>query len=185
MKVKQAKPDLVYMISYIMDASLLMRQSMELRLTPSIFVGGAAGFTLPEFRKNAAKASEGVFSATLWYQTLPYPGAKEYYDNFMKKFNAETEYHGAEAYAAAFVIADALKRSPSYTSKDVREALAATDLKTVFGPVKFQAYGKFTNQNKLPTYLVQWIDGKLELVWPKEVASKPYLYPVEWEKLWK
>jgi branched-chain amino acid transport system substrate-binding protein len=185
MKVKQAKPDLVYMISYIMDASLLMRQSMELRLTPSIFVGGAAGFTLPEFRKNAAKASEGVFSATLWYQTLPYPGAKEYYDSFMKKFNAETEYHGAEAYAAAFVIADALKRSPSYTSKDVREALAATDLKTVFGPVKFQAYGKFTNQNKLPTYLVQWIDGKLELVWPKEVASKPYLYPVEWEKLWK
>ncbi len=74
MKVKQAKPDLIYMISYIMDASLLMRQSMELRLTPKVFVGGAAGFTLPEFRKNAGKASEGVFSATLWYQTLPYPG---------------------------------------------------------------------------------------------------------------
>ena len=90
-----------------------------------------------------------------------------------------------EAYAAAFVIADALKRSPAYTSKDVREALAATDLKTVFGPVKFQAYDKFTNQNKLPTYLVQWIDGKLELVWPKAVASKPYLYPVDWEKTWK
>jgi branched-chain amino acid transport system substrate-binding protein len=185
MKVKQARPNLIYMISYIMDASLLMRQSMELRVTPNVFVGGAAGFTLPEFRKNAAKASEGVYSATLWYQTLPYPGAKEYYDNYMKKFNAETEYHGAEAYAAAFVIADVLKRTPAYTSKDVREALATTDMKTVFGPVKFLAYGKFTNQNKLPTYLVQWIDGKLELVWPKEVASKPYLYPVDWEKTWK
>ena len=45
---------------------------------------------------------------------------------------------------------------------------------TVFGPVKFVAYDKMTNQNKLPTYLVQWIDGKLELVWPKEVASKPF-----------
>ncbi len=185
MKVKQARPNMIYMISYVMDASLLMRQSMELRVTPDVFIGGAAGFTLPEFQKNAGKASEGVFSATLWYQTLPYPGAKEYFDNFMKKFNKETEYHGAEAFAAAYVIADALKRSPTYTAKDVREALAATDMMTVFGPVKFQAYEKFTNQNKLPTYLVQWIDGKLELVWPKNVASKPFLYPVEWEKLWK
>lgn len=184
-KVKQANPDLVYMISYLMDASLLMRQSMELRVTPKLFVGGAAGFTLPEFLKNAGKASEGVFSATLWYQTLPYPGAKDYYDKFMKKYGSETEYHGAEGYASAYVIADALKRAKSMTAADVREALSKTDMMTVFGPVKFVSYDKKTNQNKLPTYLVQWIEGKLELVWPKEVASKPYLYPIDWEKIWK
>lgn len=184
-KVKQYKPDLVYMISYIMDASLLMRQSMELRLNPKLFVGGAAGFTLPEFLKNAGKASNLVYSATLWYQTLPFPGAKEYYDKFVKKFGMETEYHGAEAYAAAYVIADALKRTKSLQAEDIRQALLATDMMTVFGPVKFIAYGKMTNQNKLPTYLVQWIDGKLELVWPKESASKPYVYPIEWDKVWK
>ena len=56
---------------------------------------------------------------------------------------------------------------------------------TVFGPVKFVSYEKMSNQNKLPTYLVQWIDGKLELVWPREVASKPFVYPIEWDKIWK
>ncbi|HQN18139.1 MAG TPA: ABC transporter substrate-binding protein [Syntrophobacteraceae bacterium] len=184
-KVKQANPDLVYMISYIMDASLLMNQSRELRLNPKAFVGGAAGFTLPEFPKNAGKASDLVFSATLWYQTLPYPGAKEYFDKFVKKFGVDTEYHGAEAYAAAYVIADALKRTKSLKPEDVRQALAATDMMTVFGPVKFIAYDKMTNQNKLPTYLVQWIDGKLELVWPRDIASKPYVFPIDWEKVWK
>jgi branched-chain amino acid transport system substrate-binding protein len=184
-KVKQANPDLVYMISYIMDASLLMNQSRELRLNPKVFVGGAAGFTLPEFLKNAGKAADLVYSATLWYQTLPYQGAKEYYDKFVKKFGTETEYHGAEAYAAAYVIADAMKRTKSLKPEDVRQALAETDMMTVFGPVKFIAYDKMTNQNKLPTYLVQWIEGKLELVWPKEVASKPYVFPIEWEKVWK
>jgi branched-chain amino acid transport system substrate-binding protein len=183
--VKKANPDLVYMVSYIMDASLLMRQSMELRLSPKVFVGGAAGFTLPEFPKNAGKASDLVYSATLWYQTLPYPGAKEYFDKFVKKFGSDTEYHGAEAYAAAYVIADALKRAKSLQADDVRQALLATDMMTVFGPVKFIAYNKMVNQNKLPTYLVQWIDGKLELVWPKELASKPYVFPIEWEKVWK
>jgi branched-chain amino acid transport system substrate-binding protein len=184
-KVKQANPDLVYMISYLMDASLLMRQSMELRLSPKVFVGGAAGFTLPEFPKNAGKASEKVFSATLWYQTLPYPGAMDYYNNFVKKFGKDTEYHGAEAYAAAYVIADTLKRAKSYSPDDIRTALSATDLMTVFGPVKFISYDKKTNQNRLPTYLVQWIDGNLELVWPKDVASKPYAYPVDWAQVWK
>ncbi len=184
-KVKQANPDLVYMISYIMDASLLMSQSRELRLSPKVFVGGAAGFTLPEFPKNAGKASEMVYSATLWYQTLPYPGAMAYYDKYVKKFNKDTEYHGAEAYAAAFVIADALKRTKSLTPKDVRDSLAATDMMTVFGPVKFISYDKKTNQNKLPTYLVQWIDGKLELVWPRNVATKPFVFPIDWEKTWK
>jgi len=97
----------------------------------------------------------------------------------------ETEYHGAEAYAAAYVIADALKRTKSLQADDVRQALLATDMMTVFGPVKFIAYGKMTNQNKLPTYLVQWIDGNLELVWPENTATKPYVFPIEWAKVWK
>lgn len=184
-KVKQANPDLVYMISYVMDASLLMTQSMELRVMPKLFVGGAAGFTLPEFVKNAGKAANMVFSATLWYETLPYPGASEYYEEYVKRFNKPTEYHGAEAYAACQVIADTLKRAKSFSQEDVKAALAETDMETVFGPVKFVSYDKKINQNRLPTYLVQWIDGKLELVWPKDVASKPYVYPIDWEKVWQ
>jgi branched-chain amino acid transport system substrate-binding protein len=184
-QVKQRNPDVVYMISYLMDASLLMKQSMELKLSPKIFVGGGAGFTLPEFVQNADKAANMVYSATLWYQTLPYPGAKEYYDKFVARNNMPTEYHGAEAYSSAYVIADALKRAKSSAPDDVRESLTKTDMMTVFGPVKFVAYDKMTNQNKLPTYLVQWIDGKLELVWPKETAAKPYVYPIDWQKVWK
>ncbi len=184
-RVKQANPDVVYMISYLMDASLMMKQSMELKLSPEIFVGGGAGFTLPEFVQNAGKAANMVYSATLWYQTLPYPGAKKYYDNFLARNKMSVDYHGAEAYAAAYVIADGLKRAKSPTRDDVRESLAKTDMMTIFGPIKFIAYDNMTNQNKLPTYLVQWIDGKLELVWPKATAAKPYVYPIDWAKVWE
>jgi branched-chain amino acid transport system substrate-binding protein len=182
-KTKAAKPDLIYMISYVMDAALLMRQSMELDINPKLFVGGAAGFTLPEFAKNAGAAAENVFSATLWTPSVPYPGAKQYYDKFMKKYGSPTEYHGAEAYAAIYVIADALKRAKTLTPEGVREALTKTDMMTAFGPVKFVSYGKKKQQNSLPTYLVQWQKGKLQTVWPKAVATKPYVYPVpHWKK---
>ncbi|MBP2676170.1 MAG: Extracellular ligand-binding receptor, partial [Deltaproteobacteria bacterium] len=90
-KVKAANPDMIYMVSYVMDASLLMRQSKELRINPKMFVGGGAGFTLPEFAKSAGDAADGVFSATLWVETLPFPGAKEYFDKYKKKYGDETE----------------------------------------------------------------------------------------------
>lgn len=180
-KVKSVNPDFVYMISYVMDAALLMRQSKELNLNPKLFVGGGAGFTLPEFAKNAGEAAEFVFSADLWSPTLPYPGAKEYFENYEKRFASLTEYHGAEAYASIYVIADALKRVKGINTAEVQDALKSTDMMTAFGPVKFIAYGKKKQQNALPTYLVQWQKGILETVWPQKVATKPYIYPVpEW-----
>lgn len=183
-RVKQLNPDVIYMVSYIMDASLLMRQSKELKLTPKMFIGGAAGFTLPEFVQNAGVASEKVISATLWHQVLPYPGAMDYYKKFVARFRKPTEYHGAEAYAACYVIADVLKRATSFINTDIKKALSETDMMTVFGPVKFISYGKMKNQNRLPTYVVQWIDGKLELVWPAKLATKKLAYPVDWLKTW-
>jgi branched-chain amino acid transport system substrate-binding protein len=172
---KSAKPDVVYMISYVKEAALLVQQSKELGLKPQVFAGAAAGFTLPEFHKLAGDAAENVFSATLWTPQVPYPRAREYYSNYMQRFGSETEYHGAEAYASIYVVADALKRAKEFTPKGVREALAKTNMMSAFGPVKFTSYEKKTQQNSLPTYLVQWQKGVLETVWPTIVATKPYV----------
>jgi branched-chain amino acid transport system substrate-binding protein len=174
---KDKDPDLVYMNSRPTDASLLMQQAKILNLNPKLYVGNAAGFALPEFQRNAGEAAEYVYSPTLWTPSVPYRGAKDYYDKFAAKYNSPTDYHGAQAYAAMYVIADALKRAKSLTHKGVRDALAETEMMTVFGPVKFVSYGKKKQQNSLPTYLVQWINGKLEIVWPKEVATARYIYP--------
>jgi branched-chain amino acid transport system substrate-binding protein len=183
-RVKELNPDVVYMVSYVMDAALLMKQSKELKITPKMFIGGGAGFTLPEFQQNAGVASEDVLSATLWHQVLPFPGAMEYYKKFVAKYNKETEYHGAEAYAAAYVIADVLKRAKSFKNEDIKKALSETNMMTVFGPVKFTKWDKMTNQNKASSYVVQWIDGKLEMVWPPDLAAKKFIYPVDWLKVW-
>jgi len=177
-KVKSLRPEIIYMVSYLMDASLLMRQSKELDINPQAFIGGAAGFTLPEFLQNAADASELVMSGTLWTPQAKYPGAKEFFDKFKAKFGKEPDYHGAEAYAAAYVLADTLTRAKAWGPEELRDALAATDMMTAFGPVKFAAWGQFTNQNKMDTLVLQVIKKKFETIWPKEGASAPYVYPV-------
>jgi branched-chain amino acid transport system substrate-binding protein len=175
--VKAKDPDLIYMNSSPMDSSLFMKQTKMLNLNPKLFIGNASGYALPEFQQNAGEAAEYVYSHTLWTPSVPYTGARDYFDRFVATYGTPPGYHGAQAYAAMTVIADALKRADPLTPKTVRDALSETEMMTVFGPVAFASYDKKTQQNRLPTYLVQWINGRLEIVWPKEVATARYVYP--------
>jgi branched-chain amino acid transport system substrate-binding protein len=183
-KVKELNPDLIYMVSYVTDASELMTQARQLKLSPKLFVGGAAGFTMPEFVQYAGIASDNVITANLWHQALPLPGAMDYYKQYVAKYNRDPDYHGAEAYAAAYVIKDVLQRAKSLAPDDIKQALSETRLMTLFGPVRFTSYDGKTNQNKLSSYVVQWQYSRLKLIWPKNLANAKYVYPVDWLKVW-
>jgi branched-chain amino acid transport system substrate-binding protein len=177
-KVKAAQPEVIYSVSYANEAQLLMKQIKELRLDAKLFSGGAAGFAIPEFIEGAKDAAEYVVSATLWTPQLKYPGTKEFAEKYKAKHKDYPSYHGASAYAAMYVTADALKRAKNWTQDGIRDALKATDLKTAFGPVKFEDKEGYQNQNFAETLAIQVQKGEFETIWPKQHASKPYVYPV-------
>lgn len=181
-KVKKENPDVLYMVSYVMDASLLMKQIKELRIDLKLFAGGAAGFAIPEFIGNAKEASEYVISATLWTQKLNYPGGKEYADKYKKKYGDYPSYHGASAYSAMFVMKDALERAKDWSAANIRDAMKTTNLKTAFGPIKFEDKEGYQNQNFMDTFVIQVQKGEFETIWPKQYQSKPHIYPVP---VWK
>jgi branched-chain amino acid transport system substrate-binding protein len=177
-KVKAAQPDVIYTVAYANEAQLIMKQAKELRIDAKLYAGGAAGFAIPEFIKGAQDAAEYVVSATLWTPQLKYPGAREFADKYKAKYNDYPSYHGASAYAALYVTADALNRAKDWTSDGIRDALKATNLKTAYGPVKFEDKEGYQNQNFHETFAIQVQKGEFETVWPKSQASKPYVYPV-------
>ena len=177
-KVKSERPDVIYMVSYVMDASLLMKQIKELRIDAKLYAGGAAGFAIPEFIQNAKDAAEYVITATLWSPQVAYPGAKDFAEKYKKMFKDYPSYHGAEAYSALYVIKDVLERAKSWTPDDIRDAMQATDMMTAFGPIKFEDKEGYTNQNFMDTLVMQVINGKHETIWPQKYASKKYVYPI-------
>lgn len=177
-KVKAAGPDVIYMVSYVMDASLLMKQIKELRIDAKLFAGGAAGFAIPEFIDNAKDAAEYVVTATLWSPQAKYKGAKEYAAEYKKKYGDYPSYHGAEAYSALYIIKDVLERAKSMKPEDIREAMKATKLETAFGPIKFEDKEGYQNQNFMDTLVLQVIKGEHETIWPEQYATKKYLYPI-------
>ena len=177
-RVKAKNPDLIYAVADdAKSAALLMRQTKALKLNPKLLVGAGNGFGQPGFARQAGKASNHMVRTAFWTPLVPYRGAGAFDERFIDRYKTPPGHYGAEAYAGIYVIADALTRASALSPDAVRDALAVTDLMTVFGPVKFVRYGKKSRQNKLPAFLVQWINGKLEIIWPQRMATKKAVYP--------
>ena len=183
-RVKELNPDIVYMSSHMKDGALLMKQARQIRILPKLFIGGTVGFTLPEFAQYAGRASEKLITPIPWHQAIPLPSAQNYFTRFRDRYNKNPDYHGAEAYAAAYVIKDALQRSRSLAPHHIKQSLKETSLMTLLGPVRFTSYDNKINQNKLSTYVVQWQLSQLKLIWPGRFANADYVYPVDWLSEW-
>jgi branched-chain amino acid transport system substrate-binding protein len=190
-KVKASNPDYFLMVAVsTTDAILLTRHAKEIGIKPRAFVGFGGGFGVADFAGQLGPLAQNVFSSAAWSGNPNDAEVKAFYEKFNKKYGIYPKEHEVEGYAAIYIIADALRRAKLTGDLDkdrdaVRQALLATDMKTVFGKVKFSSYkgplgDAYTNQNvHSPEHsvLAQWKDGKLLNVWPKDNAETKYTFP--------
>jgi branched-chain amino acid transport system substrate-binding protein len=177
-QLTEEPPDVIFMVSYLKDAVTLVKEIQKSNMK-SLLCGAAGGFTQEEFIKRAGDAANNLVTATLWSERALYTGAREYFDRYVKLYASKPDYHGAEAYSAILVAADALRRAESLRPKDIRAALEKTDMMTPFGPVNFYSYKGFERQNSVRTLVLQIIDGKFETIWPPELASAKFVPPAK------
>jgi branched-chain amino acid transport system substrate-binding protein len=177
-KVKAANPDLVFMVSYVADAILLMRQSREVGLKPQAFLGGGAGFDTAQF-ESEKDISNLVFSVTQWTPEST-PGAEEFANRYRQKYGKKPTYHAACAYAAMMVVGEAAQKAGG-DRKKIQEELKAGKWTGIMGEVDFQDYEGFTNQNKLVMPVIQYQAGKSVTVYPKQLAKKKAVFPFTWK----
>ena len=174
-KVKSVNPDLVFMVSYVADAILLMRQSREIGLKPQAFLGGGAGFDTSQFEKEA-EISTNVFSVTQWTPDSS-AAAEDFNKRYTARFGKRPTYHAACTYVSIVAAAEAAAKGGGDRAKTL-EALASMTWSGIMGPVRFEAFDGFTNQNRVVMPVTQYQGGKAVTVYPASLAkgSKP-VYP--------
>jgi branched-chain amino acid transport system substrate-binding protein len=173
-KIKAEKPDLVFMVSYVADAILLMRQSREVGLKPQAFLGGGAGFDTAQF-EGEKDISTNVFSVTQWTPESS-AGAQEFEARYRAKFGKKPTYHAACAYVATLIAGETAAKSGG-DRKKIQAALDAGSWPGILGEVNFETYEGFTNQNKLVMPVVQYQAGKSVTVYPPKAAKAKAVYP--------
>ncbi|HEX9024666.1 MAG TPA: ABC transporter substrate-binding protein, partial [Geobacteraceae bacterium] len=174
-KIKGKNPDLVFMVSYVADAILLMRQAREIGLQPRAFLGGGAGFTTDQFAKEAV-ISNYVLSSTQWTDDVSWPGAREFGKRYKGKFGKEPTYHAACAYESMMIMADTASKAAGNRERN-RAGLKGGKWNGIMGEVKFADYAGFTNQNSHQMLVEQVQNGRYETVYPARFATKRAVYP--------
>ena len=176
-KVKAVKPDLLLVSGHEKGATLLVRQTAEMKV--DVPMVASTHCDSARIAENLAQAADGVLCGSQWdrhltYQDKWFGSAEQYAQRFEKKFNYPTPYQAAESTAVVLVFADAFARAGSLDPEKVRDALASTDLMTMFAPIKFDSTGKNIAKQMV---LYQVLNGTYKVVSPRKWAETKPVWP--------
>jgi branched-chain amino acid transport system substrate-binding protein len=180
-KVKLLKPDVLIVSGHSKGAATAVRQIKEqnIRVPMIAMTHCEAADVTGKF----GDAANDILCSTQWAETLSYSDplfgtAAEYEMQFKGAYpeykTKKVPYQTAQASAAVYVFKDAFERAGSLDKEKVRDAIAATDLKTFYGGIKFSSAG---NNIAKPMVLRQIQNGKYNVVAPSAFASHKLNWP--------
>ena len=128
----------------------------------------SVGPALPRFYEQSGADSELVFATSLWEPRANYPGAMQFYRDFIDVYQETPGYHAGLAYAGGQVLEKAMTEVESVDRDKVRRALFNLDTMTIIGRFGVDKTGKQVRQH---TFIIQWQNGEKELVWPNQIKT--------------
>lgn len=162
------------------DGILIVRTMKELGFNPAV-MGGILGATSdPEFSKNLGADSNNIYASDSFSPELKIPGMAAITGRYAAKFGRPMDVGSATMFADLAVLWDSLERKKSLKPKDLRDAIASTELKPgdrgffLLGGVKFNEVGDNARAGGMITVLR---NGNNVPVFPNEVATTPGVYP--------
>jgi branched-chain amino acid transport system substrate-binding protein len=181
--IKSKSPDLVLLAGHEENSLNFIRQSQAADVNPKMAVF-TVGPPTGDFRKTLGKAAEYVYGVTTWLPEMELPDAvfgssNKFAKQFQERFKYEPDYHVASGAADVLAFKHAIEKAGTLDAKKVRDALAALDVPTLYGRLKFNPSG----QIELPQTLIQIQHGKLVSIYSAgKTLGKP-LYPTPpWSK---
>jgi len=183
LRLKKANPDALISLGYDPDVILLVKTFKEQQYVPPIVIGHRGGWSLPAVAQQLGKdfedmCSTGVFAPDM----LPMrPLLKQINDMFKAKSGFDLDADTSRIVVGLTVVAEAINRAGSTDPRAIRDALIATNFtaeQTVI-PWEGVKFDPVTLQNtKGRGILTQVIGGQFTTVWPFDVASKDFVYPI-------
>ncbi|PKL09884.1 MAG: ABC transporter substrate-binding protein [Spirochaetae bacterium HGW-Spirochaetae-7] len=175
---KAFKPDLFLWAGYDADALPMLEQAKAMKFNPGVYLGAPPGWPIG-FQNS--KLANNVMLYGMWAPSINDISAasKKFYDGFVAKYKAEpATYFAPLSYSAVYVYADAVKLAGTTETNAVIKALEATKYASPLGqtitftPAKIIKHQGIKNQK-----ILQWQNGRQEVIWPFESATAKPVYP--------
>jgi branched-chain amino acid transport system substrate-binding protein len=137
-EVGTAKPDVIFIPGYYLEAGLLARQARALGIDAPL-VGGD-GWDSPRLYEIGGQTLAGDFFSTHFSAEDPDPQVQRFVADYRRLFGSAPDSFAATSYDAARIMLAAIARAPALERRAIRDSLAAThDFQGVTGSVTFNA----------------------------------------------
>jgi branched-chain amino acid transport system substrate-binding protein len=155
-KIRAANPDGILDWSRYHEGALIAKALKQAGITTPVF--GADGNAHPKYIELGGDAVNGNYYATHFSPATSahLPVARRLVEKMRAKFSKEPDYTHSEAYDAALVVVEAIKRAGSLDREKIRAAMASTDLEGTRGRIRFDRNGDPT----FVTHVVKVVNGK-------------------------
>lgn len=177
-QMRAAQPDWIFATGYINDLVLIRRQIADQGLDPAV-ITMIAGPAYKEFIDAGGPLAENVSSAAWWHPAVRYNGVdifgttEAFNEVWEAKHGIEADYAEASAAAAGAILQLAIEAAGSIEPGAVRDALAAMDVETFYGRVKFGETGQITSLEP-PVFQIQ--DGRPVVVHPEAIKQADFKF---------
>lgn len=171
--------------TYPEDAMLLQEAMMVQGYNPDLFLNCLSLY--PEYRdKFGAKAVEGVINSGAWNKDVPCPGAADWYQRFVARWDREPSPEGAYHWPTCQIWEQVVAKV-GLDREAQRDMLATETFPTIWGDVKFEGQYNCSDPNRPPGLLSQWQNGQLRIIAPKQKqelsgGAKPIFPKPHWPK---
>jgi branched-chain amino acid transport system substrate-binding protein len=168
---KAKNPDAFLGITYPPDTFLVTGQAREIGFNPKVFYA-AVGSAFPIYKQRMGEAIEGVTGLGTWNPRTN-AAAKTYFDAHVAKFQKEPDrWASAHTWAGLQILQQSVE-TVGLDRKALREHIASHEFDTIIGKIRF----KDGENVATPGIVSQWQKGEFEVVWPKDRATAPALFP--------
>lgn len=172
-KLKASGADLVLIVCYVDDESVLLRAMASQMYRPMV-LGYGGGHVHPSLLQ-LGELVEGAFGIVEWMPDVAKPASAAFVEAYRATYGDMPLSNAAQAYAATWAAALAADAAGSTEPGKIRDALRS--LKLPDGPASLLPNDALAfdenGQNIVGNIMSQVQDGKFVTVWPPEVASQP------------
>ena len=162
---KKAGAEIVTGVVIPPDAKTFLTQARQQAFHPKIVTLGKA-LLFPSAIEALGELGEGLSTEVWWSPAHPFASSltRQSAKALTDAYEADTKKQWTQpigfSHALFEIAANAIGRAKSLDPADVRDAVAATAIASVVGPVKWGGAGPMKNVSKTPLVLGQWGRGK-------------------------
>ena len=122
--IKGKGPEVIFVPGYYTEVGLIARQARELGIKAPLL--GGDGWDSTKLTEIGGAALNGSYFSNHYSPDDQSPTVQQFISEYKNMFGAVPDGLAAMGYDAAMVLADAMKRAPTLSNQDIRDALAAT-----------------------------------------------------------